>query len=97
MIAVRRVTAGLVIAATLALTQSACSDSGPTRADIAAKIHTDPRTADSPPAVIDCLADWYMTSTSREERKRFIDNEPGDAPAPRPPDEIMFDCLKKAA
>lgn len=97
--AFRRVTASVALGLAL-LAANACSGEGdgdgPTKAEIAAKIRQDPRMADSPPAVVDCLADWYMNATGPDERKAFVDNQPGDTPAPRPPDDTLLECLKKA-
>jgi hypothetical protein len=92
-----RVLAGLTLAVTAALTSTACSDDGPTRDDVAAKIHTDPRMAGSPAAVVDCLTDWYMDSATPQQRRAFVDNRPGDPASPVPPDDTMVNCLKEAA
>jgi hypothetical protein len=95
--ALTRVLAGLALAVTAAVAPAACSDGGPSRDDVAAKIRADPRTADSPAAVVDCLTDWYMDSATPKQRKAFVDNRAGDPASPVPPDDTMVNCLKEAA
>jgi hypothetical protein len=94
--ALTRVLAGLALAVTAAVASTACSDDGPSRADIAAKIRTDPRLADSPAAVVDCLTNWYLDSATPQQRKTFVDNRTGDPASPVPPDDTMVNCLKEA-
>jgi hypothetical protein len=87
----------LALALTAAACLTACSDDGPTRDDVAAKIRADPHLADSPAAVVDCLTDWYMDSATPQQRKAFVDSRPGDPASPAPPDDTMVNCLKEAA
>jgi hypothetical protein len=81
---------------TAAVCLTACSDDGKARDDVAAKIRADPRMADSPAAVVDCLTDWYMESATPEQRKAFVDGGPGDPARPVAPDDTMVNCLKEA-
>lgn len=82
--------AGLVLA--LAGGLAACSDDGPDRAEIVAKIRSDPRMEGTPERVVDCLADWYMDDASEEARKAFLD---GTTP-PESDSAAVLECLKGA-
>ncbi|WP_306210110.1 hypothetical protein [Actinoplanes sp. RD1] len=96
MSALTRPLAGLTLAALTAFALTACSEEGPTREAVAGKIRTDPRMADTPAVVVDCLTDWYMDSATPDQRRAFVANEPGDPVAATPPDDTMLACLKLA-
>ena len=86
----------LLTAFGLALTLAACADDGPTRDDVVAKIKSDPRTADTPATVVNCLADWYMESASKATREAFVEGKapPGNESAGA--DAAVLECLKAA-
>jgi hypothetical protein len=75
---------------------AACSGDDPGRADIVAKIRSDPRMAGTPDGVVDCLADWYETGASEQARKTFLDGTapPGDQNSER--EAAVLECLKGA-
>ncbi|MFY1690250.1 hypothetical protein [Plantactinospora sp. WMMB782] len=98
MVRFRRTAVGALAALGLALALTGCSDSGPDRDDVVAKIRTDPRMAGSPDRAVDCLADWYMENATVEQREAFVAGE-----SVTNPDEIaavdgaVLNCLKLAA
>ncbi|MDG4784878.1 hypothetical protein O7626_02840 [Micromonospora sp. WMMD1102] len=98
MVTFRRTAAGALAALGLALALTGCSDTGPDRDDVVAKIRTDPRMAGSPDRAVDCLADWYMDNATVEQREAFVAGE-----SVTNPDEIaavdgaVLNCLKLAA
>jgi hypothetical protein len=92
-----RVSARLLAAFCLAIALAACTSDGPSRADVVAKIKSDPRTADTPPEVVDCLANWYMESAAPEVRTAFIEGKPPPESAAKKQDDAILECLKRAA
>jgi hypothetical protein len=86
----------LLAAFGLVLGLAACADDGPDRAEVVAKIRSEPRMTDTPPGVVDCLADWYMTRASEAERTAFVAGKPppGEANAER--ESAVLECLKGA-
>lgn len=89
---------GLLVAVALgfawfASTQDAAA---PERDRVVERIRSDQRTASAPEPVVDCIADWYMTSATPEQRRTFID---GDTPLAAPSaeaDPALLACLKLA-
>ncbi|MFI9811363.1 hypothetical protein [Saccharothrix variisporea] len=102
MAVVRGVACGLVVLG-LVVGLGACGGSGePGRADVVVKIKSDPGMAGSPDAAVECVADWYMTYASVEERKAFVAGESGDRGVERVAgtDEAraaILECLKGTA
>ncbi|MEU7903416.1 hypothetical protein [Actinoplanes sp. NPDC049118] len=80
----------------LALTLAACADDGPTRDEVVAKIKSDPRTADTPATVVNCLADWYMESASTAAREAFVEGSEPPANESADVDAAVLECLKAA-
>jgi hypothetical protein len=88
-------TFGLALALTPGL--SACGRDGPDRAAVVAKIRSDPQMEGTPDGVVDCLADWYMTSASAQSRTAFVEGKepPQNEYAAR--EAAVLECLKGAA
>ncbi|MDP9794277.1 hypothetical protein J2S43_002789 [Catenuloplanes nepalensis] len=60
------------------------------------RIRSDQRMATAPDPVVDCVADWYMTSATPEQRRAFVD---GGTPVTDPAaeaDPALLACLKLA-
>ncbi|SHG80878.1 nucleoside/nucleotide kinase family protein [Streptoalloteichus hindustanus] len=101
MIALRRVAHGVVVVG-MAWCLAACGGSeGAGRAEVVAKIKSDPGMAGTPNAAVECVADWYMTYASEEQRAAFVRGQSGD----RAPEQVagseeartaILDCLKSA-
>ena len=87
----------LPAAVALALLLVGCAGDGPTRDDVVAKIKSDPRTADTPAIVVDCLADWYMESASPAVRSAFLEGKTPPQNERAETDAAVLECLKKAA
>lgn len=83
--------AGLALALTPLV--AGCSDDGPDRADVVAKIRSDPRMEGVPDPVVNCLADWYMEDASAQVRDAFLN---GTTP-PENNDPAVLECLKGAS
>lgn len=63
----------------MALCLGACGGSGESgRADVVAKIKSDPGMAGTPDHAVECVADWYMTYASADEREAFVEGRQGD-------------------
>ncbi|MEV4757045.1 hypothetical protein AB0J86_18300 [Micromonospora sp. NPDC049559] len=98
MVTFLRPVAAVLTALGLALALAGCGDDGPTRAEIADKIRSDPQMAGTPDRAVDCLADWYLEYASPEQREAFLAGRADGAPAGNPEAErAMVDCLKLAA
>lgn len=68
-----------VAALGLALCLGACGGSDePGRSDVVAKIKSDPGMAGTPDQAVECVADWYMTHASADEREAFVEGKQGD-------------------
>jgi hypothetical protein len=94
MVVARRIV--LLTVAGLALTLAGCGDDEPGRAEIVAKLTSDPRMADAPSDVVDCVADWYLTQATAEQRAAFVDG--AEPPAIDDPEReaAILECLKGA-
>jgi hypothetical protein len=86
----------LLAAFALVLGPAACADDGPDRAAVVAQIRSDPRMADTPSGVVDCLADWYMTRASEAERTAFVAGKPPPDEANAERETAVLECLKGA-
>ena len=100
----RRRVAALIIALAILLVAAlgtvwslSTGDGTSERADIIARIKSDPRMAGSSVKVIDCVADWYTTSATPEQRAAFLDDAVPHSEAEAPADPALIECLKLAA
>jgi hypothetical protein len=53
--------------------------------------------ADTPPGVVDCLADWYMTRASEAARTAFLEGKASPEEANAERESAVLECLKGAA
>ncbi|MGW4060856.1 hypothetical protein ACWEGE_21405 [Amycolatopsis sp. NPDC004747] len=88
---------GVAVALVLAGTLAACGDEPPARDAFVAKLKADPRTEGTPDQAVDCLADWYVTYATEEERTAFLNGQAAAPSAGEKARNAMVDCLKAAA
>ncbi|MGW3961540.1 hypothetical protein ACWED2_17075 [Amycolatopsis sp. NPDC005003] len=89
--------AGAAVALVLAGTLSACADEPPAREAFVAKLKADPRTEGTPDQAVECLADWYVTYATEEERAAFLNGQAVPPAAGEKARTAMVGCLKAAA
>lgn len=86
----------VIAALSLAWLVSTGDSAAPERDRVVERIRSDQRMASAPDPVVDCVADWYMTSATPQQRRAFID---GGTPAADPAaeaDPALLACLKLA-
>ncbi|MEV7098125.1 hypothetical protein AB0M80_35325 [Amycolatopsis sp. NPDC051045] len=88
---------GAAVALVLAGTLSACGDEPPAREAFIAKLKSDPRTEGTPDQAVECLADWYVTYATEEQRNAFLNGQVVAPAAGEQARTAMVDCLKAAA
>lgn len=91
----------VLVLLSLAVAMAACADESPDKADIADKLRADPQTSGAPEEAVDCIANWYETYATPEQRAAFLGDNAPDldviASAAGPVAErAMLACLKLA-
>lgn len=86
----------------LAISMTGCADDDPSAEEFATKIRANPQMSGAPDKAVSCVAAWYATHASPEQRAALLEGRTTgleDAtPAPGSAAEAaLLDCLKLAA